>query len=170
MRLSEKINGGNTSAFLNSLNESANITESVSWSYFDKFNDIVDKYLPDRGEGDTMASQLAAAVNKLIYKWYNDRDVYDNVHSELDGWANDLSSYANWIYKNVPETQELLKSIYQDQEDDEYEELLKDLADMTLNDNFLAPLADKAKVGSIYSENDGPFEFEEKSDQEDEEY
>lgn len=168
MRLSEKINGGNTSAFLSSLNESANITESVSWSYFDKFNDIADKYLPDRGEGDTIASQLVAAVNKLIYKWYNDGDVYDNVNSGLDGWANDLSSYANWIYKNIPETQELLESIYQDQEDDEYEELLKDLADMTLNDSFLAPLADKTKTGSIYN-CDGPFKFEEKSEQ-DEEY
>ena len=54
-----------------------------------------------------MASQLVTAVNKLVYKWYNDGDVYDNIHS-LDNWANDLSSYANWPYKYIPESSDIL--------------------------------------------------------------
>ena len=53
------------------------ITESVSWDYFDKFKDVVHKYLPTVGEGDTFATQIVTAINMLIYKWYNDGDVYD---------------------------------------------------------------------------------------------
>ena len=70
------------------------LVESVNWGSFNKFEDIIHKYMPAMGEGETLASQAVTAINKLIYKWYNDGDVYDNRYS-LQGWANDLSSYAN---------------------------------------------------------------------------
>ena len=81
------------------LNENKELLEGVSWDYYNKFKDINEKYLPDEGEGDTLASQIVTAINKLVYKWYNDGDVFDNVNSGLQGWANDLSSYANWLDK-----------------------------------------------------------------------
>ena len=74
---------------------------AVDWSKYRQFGDITHKYLPSRGEGDSKASQLVTAVNKLIYKWYNDGDVFDTT-GNLKGWANDLSSYANWIYRYFP--------------------------------------------------------------------
>ena len=77
--------------------------EGVEWDYFDKFQKIIDKYMSSNGEGETKASQVVTAINKLIYKWYNDGDVFDNTH-HLKGWWNDLSSYANWLYKNVFES------------------------------------------------------------------
>ena len=49
--------------------------------YFDKFEALVDKYMPMRGEGETAASQIVTAVNKLIYKWYNDGDVFEGLTS-----------------------------------------------------------------------------------------
>ena len=57
-----------------------------------------------------MATQICTALNKLVYKWCNDGDVYDNTYG-LDGWANNLSSYANWIYKYLPLSQEILDRI-----------------------------------------------------------
>ena len=48
-------------------------------------------------------AQAVTAVSKLVYKWFNDGDVYDNRFA-LPGWANDLSSYANWIEKYIPNT------------------------------------------------------------------
>lgn len=144
------------------------LTEGVEWSSFNKFNDIVDKYMPDSGEGDTLASQIVTAVNKLVYKWYNDGDVYDNVHSGLSGWANDLSSYANWLYKYCKPA-EILKEIYDINDGSEYEDLLMDLATKCLNVEFLNSM-EKPKQGSIYN-CDGPFEFKEDyGDEEDEEY
>ena len=50
---------------------------SVDWNYYDKYEDISDQYMPNMGEGETLASQLVTAVNKLIYKWYNDGDVFE---------------------------------------------------------------------------------------------
>ena len=76
--------------------------DRVDWSYYDKFNTLIDKYLPRQGEGENMATQIVTVVNKLVYKWYNDGDVYDNTHM-LDGWCNDLSSYATYI-NNTPMT------------------------------------------------------------------
>ena len=71
---------------------------ATNWDYFDRFEGIEDKYLPVQGEGETKASQIVTAVAKLVYKWYNDGDVFDNTH-HLEGWANDLSDYANWLDK-----------------------------------------------------------------------
>ena len=53
----------------------------ASWSAFDEFDGICDQYLPSRGEGDTMAEQIVTAINKLIYRWFNDGDVYDNSYT-----------------------------------------------------------------------------------------
>lgn len=133
------------------------LKESVDWDYFDKFEPIINKYMPDRGEGETMASQIVTAVNKLIYKWYNDGDVYDNTH-RLPGWANDLSDYANWLYKYVPKTQYTLDLIEEVSTDDGYEEILQLLADLTLNEEFLSKYTDEKCLGSIYNCN-GPFKF-----------
>ena len=88
------------------------LDESVVWDYFNIFHDINDKYLPDSGEGDNMATQTVTAVNKLVYKWYNDGDVYDNsTASGLDGWGNDLSDYANWLAKNIDGCKDILDRI-----------------------------------------------------------
>lgn len=143
------------------------LTESVDWSYYNKFEDLINKYMPDEGEGETLASQIVTAVNKLIYKWYNDGDVFDNVNSGLNGWANDLSDYANWLYKYAPgDAPSILKNIYGMGDESDYETLLKELADNLLNENLLDSL-EKAKQGSIY-DCDGPFEFSIYDEDEDE--
>lgn len=149
---------------------------SVSWGYFDRFDSIMDRYLPVRGEGETKATQAVTALSKLIYKWYNDGDVYDNRYA-LEGWANDLSDYANWLYKYLPETQQVLDEIsnYQTvRKNGDYESvILQPLADWLFDEDLLAELDQEPKVGSIYNCN-GPYEFDEsvgeEEDEEDEWY
>lgn len=146
------------------------------WSYFDKYEELINMYMPRMGEGETVASQICTAVNKLIYKWYNDGDVFDNTQ-HLKGWANDLSSYANWLYENCPNCQYILNRIYEIRTEDEYEDLLADLADLLIDIDGLAMLAHKPKEGSIY-DCSGPFAYEEPNswldddieDEEDEEW
>lgn len=130
---------------------------SVDWSYFDRFQITNDRYLPVRGEGSTKASQIVTAVTKLVYKWYNDGDVYDNRYF-MDGWCNDLSSYANWLVKYT-DAGEILYRISDCRNDSDYEELLKDLADKFLDMEDLERQETPAE-GSIY-DCDGPFVFEE---------
>ncbi len=139
----------------------------MDWDYFDKFEDVVEKYMPSMGEGETIASQIVTAVNKLIYKWYNDGDVFDNTY-HLEGWGNDLSSYANWLYENVLETKNILSDIVKIYSYDEYEKLLANLADLTLNEDFLEKYK-REKIGTIYKCN-GIFEFVENDNNDDDDW
>lgn len=144
----------------------------MDWSYFDKFDEITAKYLPVRGEGETRATQIVTAVCKLVYKWYNDGDVYDNT-GYLTGWMNDLSSYANWLRKYADSEEigyrahEILDGVWKCRYDREYELLLKELADWVLDEEYLELANGEAKVGSVYN-CDGPYMFVEQDEEEEE--
>ena len=142
---------------------------AVDWSYYNnkKFDAIDEKYLPPSGEGETMANQIVTAVNKLVYKWYNDGDVFDNTY-HMEGWWNDLSSYANWLYENTKDAWKILNKIVDCQNDGDYENLLKELADKLLDKEYLAEQAELEKVGTIY-ECDGKFKHVEAADDNDDE-
>ena len=144
---------------------------AVDWSYYDeaKFEELNGKYLPGMGEGETKATQIITAVNKLVYKWYNDGDVYDNTHY-LEGWCNDLSSYANWLYHHTTEeVKEILDKIENCYDDSVYENLLKELADELFNGEYLEEQNKLKKEFSIY-DYDGKFEFRYYNEDEDEGY
>ena len=139
---------------------------SVDWNYYDKFEAVNEKYLPAQGEGETLATQITTAVNKLVYKWYNDGDVYDNTH-HLNGFANDLSSYANWLYKNTKDAWRILNKIKCCMNDEEYEDLLQELTDKLLDEAYLDEQNEYKKVGTIYN-CDGKFKYDENIEEEDE--
>lgn len=140
---------------------------AVNWGYYDKFDGINDKYLLERGEGSTKATQIVTCINKLVYKWYNDGDVFDNT-KYLEGWANDLSDYANWLYQNTTENvQVILDTVYGCYTDSEYEDLLQELTDELFKEEYLAEQNKLEKVGTVYECN-GKFKFVDiKEDEED---
>lgn len=156
------------------LQESKKLKENVNWDFYNnKIKNMVHKYFPDREENETLASQIVDVIRELVYAWNNDGDVYDNVHSNLKGWINDISSYANWLYKYVDGTQDTLKKIYgMSNNKNDYENLLKEIVDKFLDDDFLAQAAKSKEEGNIY-DCSGPFEFKykepEDEDEEDEE-
>lgn len=132
---------------------------------YKKLDFINKKYLPACGEGETMATQICTAINKLIYKWYNDGDVFDNTYL-LCGWVNDLSSYANWLYKYVPKSQNILDRIKTISYAAEYNSLLEDLASILFDQKTMEYYDTQKKTGSIYK-CDGNFKFVEAFDDED---
>ena len=138
---------------------------AVKWDYFNKFDELSDRYLPDMGEGETKATQIVTAVSKLVYKWYNDGDVFDNTHY-LDGWCNDLSTYANWLAKCTSKAGAILDKIANCLSNGDYEELLKELADSLLEEEYLSQQNEFEKVDSIYK-CDGKFKFEEYNEEDD---
>lgn len=146
--------------------------DNVLWSYYDKkeFEEINDKYLPMQGEGGTRATQVVTAVNKLVYKWYNDGDVYDNTYN-LEGWCNDISTFANWLaaYAGADDILSRIEKIDNrtiEENEAEYEHILKDLADRYLDMETLDQLNTWPKVGSVYTAK-GPYVFEEHEEEED---
>lgn len=136
---------------------------ATDWEYYDKFETLIDKYMPMQGEGETLASQIVTAVNKLVYKWYNDGDVFDNTY-HLVGWANDLSDYANWLYENTKDAWKILNKIKDCENESEYEDLLQELVDKLLNEEYLMEQDKKEKVGTIYN-CDGKFKYEEQDEE-----
>lgn len=138
---------------VNTINESVTLNES--WGDFDIFSDRLEKYLPPTGEGETKASQYATALSKLVYRWFNDGDVYDNNYG-MEGFGNDLSPYANWLYEHI-DGAEVLKRIEKIGNDESrYENILLDLCSLTCTEDRLEKLAQEPKEGSIYK-CDGPF-------------
>ena len=139
---------------------------AVDWGYYDKFEAVNEKYLPVQGEGETIATQITTAVNKLVYKWYNDGDVFDNTY-HLSGWANDLSSYANWLYENTKDAWRILNKIERCTNESEYEDLLKELTDKLLDETYLDEQNEYKKVGTVYN-CDGKFKFDDSIEEDDE--
>ena len=77
--------------------------------------------MPSYGEGDSKASQIVTAVNKLLYGWYNNGDVLDNQCRQewSEHGVNDLSNYANWLYEYT-DLSNILDNVYScDTEDEE---------------------------------------------------
>ena len=141
------------------------MTKKYCWDDFSEKNfPNSDKYLPDSGDGDSMGTQAATALCKLIYKWFNDGDVFDNNYG-MEGWMNDISGSANWLYKYIPETNDILDRIETIGCDaDAYVELLYDL--ISVVDPMIPELLNKPKVGNAYNE-DGYFSFEIHNDEDD---
>lgn len=137
------------------------LTESHSWDDFNspEADALSNKYLPVKGDGDNQASQAVTAASKLIYKWFNDGDVYDN-HYALEGWANDISGSANWLYNYIPGAADILKRIETISDADGYDDILWDIYNLVFDKDLLTELETKPKVGDAYRE-EGPFEFEE---------
>ena len=137
--------------------------KKIEWSDFDEFKNS-DDYLPVEGDGDTMGTQAATAVSKIIYKWFNDGDVYDNNYI-LKGWGNDISGSANWLYEYIPETRKILLRIKTCKNKDDYTNLLYDLINVV--DPMIPELNKKERIGNAYFE-DGPFEFNDDEEDDDE--
>lgn len=97
---------------------------------------IFKEYLPNKWEWETKAEQLATAVNKLIYRYYNDWDRYD------EDYGNNVSNYANWIEKNAFELPESVST------NSEYEANLKEILNKTMD--MIDNLKNDKKVWSVY--------------------
>lgn len=132
------------------------LLENHEWKDFNQFKNS-DEYLPPHGDGDNKGTQAATALCKLIYKWFNDGDVFDNQYN-LKGWANDISGSANWLYAYIPGTEPILNRIKKISSDEEYTDLLFDL--ISYVDPMIPGLAKEEKIGDAYDEA-GPFAYHE---------
>lgn len=119
---------------------------------WDDFNDVskrLEPYLETKGQGTTMASQVAACVSNLVYHFFNDGDIFDTTH-HLTASCNDFSSRANWLYLNQPATRPILDRIEKVRTDGEYADLLFDLCEVYDADT-LASLAKEPAKEDIYT-------------------
>lgn len=138
----------------------------TNWNYFNKFETLTERYLPRYGDGDTLATQAVTAVCKLVYKHYNDGDVYDNTNGILSAFGNDISGSANWLAVHVKGAREILDRVFTCYSDEAYTDILRDIADLVLDEEFLAELDKEPRAGDAYNE-DGPYRLEDEYEDED---
>lgn len=128
----------------------------MSWSSFDKFNDVIDQYLPSSGQGNTFATQIVTAINKIVYTWFNNGRVYGQTYETVRGYMFDIDGYAascaNWLYDHSSSrTKDLLEEVYYVKSEDDYERILYNLCSTFLDPNLLEKKDKKPATGDIGS-------------------
>lgn len=90
-------------------------------SYEDKFEALFDEYVPRSGKSDSLGAEIIRAVNKIVYRWYNDGDIF----------------FMGYGKETCGEAAKFLIDLYDNTDDHEYLEdfwsLLVDFADEVAN-------------------------------------
>lgn len=129
----------------------------MSINRFDKFNKVLDIYMPDQGEGNSVASQIATAVAKIAYRWFNDGDTVSSSWAVQSGTdEGGMSQFANWLFTNIGESRQMFRDWLEkfDNEsvsDSEYEDFLYDVCQNLLDPDLLDGYSTEPKRDSIYN-------------------
>lgn len=129
----------------------------MSISRFEKFNYVLDEYMPQRGEGETIASQIATAVAKIAYRWFNDGDTVSSAW-DVEGASHPggVAQFANWLYKNVDRSRGIFNIWRKKFEkefitDSMYEDFLYNILSFLLDPDLLDRYVTEPKRDSIYN-------------------
>ena len=62
-----------------------------------KFDELCDKYVPINGNADTLGGEIVRAINRIVYRYYNDGDTVDrycgNEYNHLRACDTFLKTY-----------------------------------------------------------------------------
>lgn len=131
------------------------------------FKKLSDEEMPSQGQGSTMLSQWLVCVNCLIYKWYNDGDMYSNQYGGSS--VNDISWTANWLYNNIGEHyKSVLDMIKRSSGKEDYQKIIDKIEDVSeklaSDEKFVEKLKSEKTKDNVYKEK-GPFEQLEDDDE-----
>ena len=75
-----------------------------------KFNEFFDKYVPINGSADTLGGEIVRAINRIVYRYYNDGDTVDrycgNEYNHLRACDTFLKTYCP-AYHSLSNVKEL---------------------------------------------------------------
>jgi hypothetical protein len=105
------------------------LKEFVGKELEDRNEPLYDKLVPGNGDAETVEGEMLRAINRLIYRYYNDGDkYYEGYGTETAGPAHSFLVNANHPQKAI--MNRLFKEFISD---DEYERMLKDILDVILD-------------------------------------
>jgi len=114
---------------LSGLAENKLLKEFVGKELEDRNEPLYDKLVPGNGDAETVEGEMLRAINRLIYRYYNDGDkYYEGYGTETAGPAHSFLVNANHPLKSM--MYRLFKEFISD---DEYERMLKDILDAILD-------------------------------------
>jgi hypothetical protein len=109
--------------------EQKTITEFVGKELEDRNEPLYDKLVPGQGDAETVEGEMLRAINRIVYRFYNDGDKYfEGYGTETAGPAHSFLVNANHPLKSA-----MIKLFDEPSGDSSYERMLKDVLDMILD-------------------------------------
>ena len=109
--------------------EQKTITEFVGKELEDRNEPLYDKLVPGQGDAETVEGEMLRAINRIVYRFYNDGDKYfEGYGTETAGPAHSFLVNANHPLKSA-----MVKLFDEPSGDNSYERMLKDVLDMILD-------------------------------------
>jgi len=109
--------------------EQKTITEFVGKELEDRNEPLYDKLVPGQGDAETIEGEMLRAINRIVYRFYNDGDKYfEGYGTETAGPAHSFLVNANHPLKSA-----MVKLFDEPSGDNSYERMLKDVLDMILD-------------------------------------
>lgn len=117
------------------------------WSDWERsdWKKIQDEYLSEKDQSETLLTQAVTCVCKLVYRYFNNNDFYAVFRSYLD-----LTTYANWLYEHIEETNEILDSIFEINSMEEYPDILWKLSEIVFSESFVSKYKNIKAKDNIY--------------------
>lgn len=137
-----RLNGEDLSSYLQPLQKEG--YDMIKYQYY------MEKYATEYEEETCKAHQIAGAINRLYYQWYQNGSVFD--YSMPFGTdCTNVSTYANWLDEYTDEAGEILSTFTQCKTGSDYDELLLKLCDVFLDEEYLSQYVNESKVDNIYT-------------------
>lgn len=139
------------------IKEQKTITEFVGKELEDRNNPLYDKLVPGQGDAETVEGEMLRAINKIIYRFYNDGDKYfEGYGTETAGPAHSFLVNANHPLKSA------MVKIFGDGTN--YEQTIKDALDTILD--YIESRQGKYTKNTL----GGMFNYEPEFEEEDDDY
>ena len=111
------------------LSENKLLKEFVGKELEDRNEPLYDKLVPGNGDAETVEGEMLRAINRIVYRFYNDGDKYfEGYGTETAGPAHSFLVNANHPLKSA-----MIKLFDEPSGDNSYERMLKDVLDMILD-------------------------------------
>ena len=141
--------------------EQKTITEFVGKELEDRNEPLYNKLVPGQGDAETVEGEMLRAINRIVYRFYNDGDKYfEGYGTETAGPAHSFLVNANHPLKSA-----MIKLFDEPSGDNSYERMLKDVLDMILD--YIESRQGKYTKNTLGGMFDYEPEFEEEEDDED---
>jgi len=140
--------------------EQKTITEFVGKELEDRNEPLYDKLVPGQGDAETIEGEMLRAINRIVYRFYNDGDKYfEGYGTETAGPAHSFLVNANHPLKSA-----MVKLFDEPSGDNSYERMLKDVLDMILD--YIESRQGKYTKNTL----GGIFDYESEFEEEDDDY
>tara|TARA_R100001463_G_scaffold758_5_gene3501 strand:+ start:3424 stop:4266 length:843 start_codon:yes stop_codon:yes gene_type:complete len=141
--------------------EQKTITEFVGKELEDRNEPLYDKLVPGQGDAETVEGEMLRAINRIVYRFYNDGDKYfQGYGTETAGPAHSFLVNANHPLKSA-----MIKLFDEPSGDNSYERMLKDVLDMILD--YIESRQGKYTKNTLGGMFDYEPEFEEEEEDDD---